>query len=86
MSSTCNISINGREIGQCVNLQTLTAADKKSAIDDDDDDYEDYENAAKSEDSVGGIYAKEKPVSSSSLFQVPNLLTRLVWFYNCSSV
>ena len=53
-------------------MQTLTAADKKSAIDDDDDDYEDYENAAKSEDSVGGIYAKEKPVSSSSLFQVPN--------------
>jgi hypothetical protein len=51
----------------------LTSSEKKSAIiEDDDDDYEDYENSAKSEDGqmVGGIYAKEKPVSSSSLFQV----------------
>jgi hypothetical protein len=46
--------------------------EKKSSFDDDDEDYEDYENSAKSEDgeNVGGIYAKEKPVSSSSLFQV----------------
>ncbi len=45
---------------------------KSPSIDDDDEDYEDYENSAKSEDgeNVGGIYAKEKPVSSSSLFQV----------------
>jgi hypothetical protein len=53
----------------------LSSSEKKSAvIEDDDDDYEDYENSAKSEDGqmVGGIYAKEKPVSSSSLFQVKN--------------
>ena len=51
-------------------------SDKKYAsIEDDDEDYEDYENSGKSEmgedgEMVGGIYAKEKPVSSSSLFQV----------------
>ena len=41
-----------------------------SSGENDDADYDDYENTPKSEDSVGGIYAKEKPVSSSSLFQV----------------
>ena len=59
-------------------------SDKKYAsIEDDDEDYEDYENSGKSEmgedgEMVGGIYAKEKPVSSSSLFQV---IPCLEWAY-----
>ena len=57
-------------------VKVTLVSDKKSAsIEDDDEDYEDYENSGKSEmgedgEMVGGIYAKEKPVSSSSLFQV----------------